>query len=110
MVSAIVYEQPLDHSKFQRSLQLFGTAELITARNNPRLFRSKMRKWRMDAVVRKIMSPMLAGRNLSGKEAEQFLKRELESLSVIKIKPDHAILKEWHPDFSMNRYEWKEGK
>ncbi|MCX8043460.1 MAG: pyridoxamine 5'-phosphate oxidase family protein, partial [Desulfobacterota bacterium] len=27
IVSAVVYEQPLDHSKFQRSLQLFGTAE-----------------------------------------------------------------------------------
>jgi len=106
-VSAMVYEQPLDHSEFQKSLQLFGSAELITVRNNPRLFWSKLRKWKMDAVAKKIMRPMLHGKNLSEAESEIFLKRGLESLTVIKITPDHAILKEWHPDFSMNRYEWK---
>ena len=35
-VSAYVYEQPLDHSKFQRSLQIFGVAELINVKNNPK--------------------------------------------------------------------------
>lgn len=108
-VSAVIYEQPLDHSRFQRSLQLFGTAELITARNNPRLFWSKIRKWRMDAVAKKIMSPMFAGKNLSETEVEHLLKRGIQSLSIIKITPDHAILKEWHPDFSVRRFEWKKG-
>jgi len=109
LVSAVVYEQPLDHSKLQRSLQLFGKAELITVRNNPRLFWQKVRKWRMDAVAKKIMTPVLSGKGLSGKEAEQFLQKGIESLSVIKITPEHAILKEWYPDFSLRRYEWKKG-
>ena len=106
-VSAVVYEQPLDHGAFQRSLQLFGTAELITARDRPRLFWSKIRKWDMHKVARKIMGPMLAGRNLSAQEYERMLKRGIETLSIIRIVPERAVLKEWNPDFSMNRYEWK---
>jgi len=106
-VSAVVYEQPLDHGALQKSLQLFGRAELITARGNPRLFWSKIRKWHMEAVGRKIMSPLFQKKNLSGAEAERFVKRGLESLSVIKIIPEQVILKQWNPDFSMQRYEWK---
>ncbi len=106
-ISAVVYEQPLDHGAYQRSLQLFGTAELITAKDRPRLFWTKIRKWNMDKVARKIMKPMLAGRNLSAPEYERMLKRAIETLNVIKIIPERVILKEWNPDFSMNRYEWK---
>lgn len=106
-VSAVVYEQPLDHGAFQRSVQLFGAAELITAKDRPRLFWTKIRKWHMDRVARKIMAPMLAGRNLAAAEYERLLKRGIETLSIIKIVPERVILKEWNPDFSMNRYEWK---
>lgn len=106
-VSAVVYEQPLNHAKFQRSLQLFGTAELITAKERPRLFWSKIRTWNMDKVARKIMAPMLAGRNLAAREYERMLKRGIETLSVIRIVPERVVYKEWNPDFSMNRYEWK---
>jgi hypothetical protein len=107
-VSAIVYEQPLDHGALQKSLQLFGRAELITVRNNPRLFWSKIRKWHMDAVGRKIMSPLFQKKNLTGADAEHYVQRGLASLSVIKIIPEHVILKQWNPDFSMQRYEWRE--
>lgn len=107
-VSAIVYEQPLDHGALQKSLQLFGRAELITVRNNPRLFWSKIRKWHMDAVGKKIMSPLFQKKNLTGAEAEQYVQRGLASLSVIKIIPELVILKQWNPDFSMQRYEWRE--
>lgn len=106
-VSAVIYEQPLDHGKFQKSVQLFGTAELITAKDRPRLFWSKIRKWHMDKVARKIMGPMLAHKNLSDKEYDRLLNRGIETLTIIKIIPDHVVLKEWHPDFSMIRYEWK---
>lgn len=106
-VSAVIYEQPLDHGKFQKSLQLFGTAELITIRNNPRLFKTKLKKWNIKQVAMKLFSPMLSEQGLSGKKAEEFMKRGLASLSIIKVVPNHVILKEWNPDFSMNRYEWK---
>jgi len=109
LVSAVVYEQPLDHSKFQRHLQIFGKAELITMRNNPRLFRSKVKKWNIDNVAKKLMSPMIIEKNLSEKEIEIMINKGLASLNLIKISPHHIILKEYYPDFVPKKYEWKKG-
>jgi len=106
-VSAAIYEQPLDHGKFQKSLQIFGTAELISVRNKPRLFQSKIRKWKMFDVGKRILSPMIKQSNLPDNQASQMIKKGLESLNLIKITPEHIILKEWNPDFIMNKYEWK---
>jgi nitroimidazol reductase NimA-like FMN-containing flavoprotein (pyridoxamine 5'-phosphate oxidase superfamily) len=109
-VSAVVYEQPLDHGKYQKSLQIFGLAELISVRNNPRLFRTKARKWHMLDVGKKIFTPMIKAQNLSEQEVEQMVKKGLESLNLIKIIPEHVILKEWNPNFTVNKYEWEKGR
>lgn len=106
-VSAAVYEQPMTHRRVQRSLQIFGEADLITTRNNPRLFKSKARKWGMQEVARNLFSPMIREQKLSGKEADAFVQKGLEMLTLIKIVPYHVILREYHPDFSMPKYEWK---
>lgn len=106
-VSAAVYEQPLDHSKFQKSLQIFGEAELINVRNKSSLYRAKARKWNLYGVGKKLFKPMMEGKELSEKETEQMVKKGIDSLNLIKITPNHIILKEWNTDFSMNKYEWK---
>jgi nitroimidazol reductase NimA-like FMN-containing flavoprotein (pyridoxamine 5'-phosphate oxidase superfamily) len=106
-VSAVIYEQPLDHSKLQKSLQIFGKAELINLRNNARLFRSKIKKWNMETVMRRIMFSLIKGKNLSDEETEKFFKKGVESLNLIKISPHHIILKEYHKDLSMKKFEWK---
>jgi hypothetical protein len=105
--SAVVYEQPLNHAKFQRSLQMFGSAELINVRNNVKLFNAKMKKWNLLAVGKKLMSPFLQEKNLTGKAADETVKKFLTALNIIKFTPHHVILKEYHPDFSMIKYEWK---
>lgn len=106
-VSAVIYEQPLDHSKLQTSLQIFGTAALISVRNNPTLFRSKAKKYNIAYVMEKLLSPLMKGQNLSGEALEKFYKKGLESLNIIKIMPDHIILKEYHPDFSSQKHVWR---
>jgi hypothetical protein len=106
-VSAVVYEQPLDHGKFQRSVQIFGTAALINVRNNPKLFNAKLKKWNLLTAGEKLMTPMLKGKNLSKKQVQETVKKFLGALNLIKITPNHIILKEYHTDFSMIKYEWK---
>ncbi len=106
-VSAVVYEQPLDHGKLQQSLQIFGRAELINVRNNLKLFNAKMRKWNLINVGEKLVSPLAKQKNLSIKEARDMVKKFMSALNLIKITPQHIILKEYHPDFSMTKYEWK---
>jgi nitroimidazol reductase NimA-like FMN-containing flavoprotein (pyridoxamine 5'-phosphate oxidase superfamily) len=109
-VSAVVYEQPLDHSKVQKHLQIFGNAELVSMRNNPRLFRSKVKKWNFDYAAKKLMSPMIKEKKLSDKEAEQLVNKGLSSLNLIKISPHHIILKEYYPSFVPKKYEWKKNR
>lgn len=109
-VSAVIYEQPLDHSKLQTSLQIFGKASLINVRNNAKLFRAKAKKYNIAYVMEKLLSPLTKSRNLTGEALAQFYKKGLESLNIIKITPQRIILKEYRPDFSSTRYEWKNGE
>jgi hypothetical protein len=90
----------------QPSLQIFGTARLITVRSNPKLFRAKLRKWNLDTVMRNLLSPLVRQQNLKGKDAETFISKITDSCSFIKITPGKIILKEYYPDFSMKEYTW----
>jgi len=106
-VSAFIYEQPMNHSKTQPSLQIFGMTELITVRSNPRLFRSKLKKWNLTTVMRSLLAPMVEQQALKGEAAEAFIRKTIESCSFIKITPDTILLKEYLPDFSMRSFEWE---
>lgn len=106
-VSAFIYEQPMDHRKVQSSVQLFGAAELITVRSNPRLFRAKLKKWNLEAVMRSLLAPMAKRQHLQAAAAERFIARNIEACSFIKIVPDRIILKEYLPDFSMKKFDWR---
>lgn len=109
-VSAAIYEQPMMHSTIQKSLQIFGTAQLLSAKSNPRLYRAKARKWEMYKVAGTLFGPKLKEQNLTGKAAEAMVKKITETLSLIKIVPYHIVLREYHPDFSGARFEWKKDK
>lgn len=109
-VSAAIYEQPLDHSKTQRSLQIFGTAELITVRTNPRLWRGKAKKWNMYKVGGTLFGSRLKEQKLTDKAAEAMVKKAIETLALIKIVPHHVIVREYRPDFSGLKFEWKKDK
>jgi len=106
-VSAVIYEQPLDHSKLQTSLQIFGKASLINIRNNSKLYRAKAKKYNIAYVMEKLLSPLTKGQHLTGEALEKFYKKGFESLNIIKITPDHIILKEYCPDFSSKKYDWR---
>ena len=105
-VSAFIY-QPTDHSKFQQYLQIFATAELITVRSNSRLFRAKIRKWKLDTVAQNMAGSYIEAQNLSVQKGKALIKKGIEALNLIKVTPYHVILKEKFPDFSTQIYEWK---
>lgn len=105
-VCASVYEQPLKHSRTQKSLQIFGAAELLSIRNNSRLFKAKARKWNLYGVLESFLKPLLRGKQISEKEKKAMAARLLSSINMIRIIPDHIILREYHPDFTMPKYEW----
>ena len=105
-VCAAVYEQPLRHSKIQKSVQIFGTVELISVRNHSRLFKAKARKWNLYGVIDAFLKPYFKQNKVSEKEKKKMEEKLLKSMNMIKITPDKVILREYHPDFSMPKYEW----
>jgi nitroimidazol reductase NimA-like FMN-containing flavoprotein (pyridoxamine 5'-phosphate oxidase superfamily) len=104
-VSAAIYEQPLDHSKKQRSLQLWGKAQLITIRNDEKTYREKAALWHIEEVAKKIMSPLLKG--LSPEERAKTIEKMINALNLIRIDPIRMVLRTYNPDFSSLQYEWK---
>lgn len=103
-VSAVIYEQPMDHTLVQHSLQLLGTAELITIRNRPRLFRSRLKRWNMEVVMTRLLEPLAAGKGLAGADAAAFIRAQIDACSFIRIDPRRIIFKEYRPDFTMHSY------
>jgi nitroimidazol reductase NimA-like FMN-containing flavoprotein (pyridoxamine 5'-phosphate oxidase superfamily) len=106
-VCAAIYEQPLDHSKHQMSLQIFGTAELINMRNNPRLLKAKAHKWNLYGVLKTFMKAQTAENKLTPQNNKIMADKFLSAINLIKITPNHIIVREYHPDIRMPKYEWK---
>jgi len=61
----------------------------------------------MDSVMTRLLEPIAQEKGLEGKEARAFIVKFIEACSFIKITPNHMILKEYRPDFSMGKFEWK---
>lgn len=104
-VSAAIYQQPLDHSVVQKSLQIFGTAELISMKKNPQLFKAKAKKWNLYVTIEKLAKIDMAG--LSAQQVKALIEKIMAAFFFIKIVPQRIIMREYHPDFSMPKYEWK---
>lgn len=106
-VCAAIYEQPMHHDVVQKSLQIFGRAQLINAKDDGSLFKEKAKKWNMYSVAEALGRPFMKDLNLQGAEKDAMVEKILTSLFLIKIQPYHIIVREYHPDFSMPKYEWK---
>jgi nitroimidazol reductase NimA-like FMN-containing flavoprotein (pyridoxamine 5'-phosphate oxidase superfamily) len=106
-VCAAIYEQPMHHDVVQKSLQIFGKAQLINAKEDASLFKEKARKWNMYSVAEALGKPFMKDLNLQGAEKDEMVDKILTSLIMIKIEPYHVIVREYHPDFSMPKFEWK---
>lgn len=106
-VSAAIYQQPLRHNVIQKSLQILGKAEIVNMKNNPRLYKAKARKWNMYVLAENLGRPFLQNKRLSDKDRQAVVEKILSSLNLIKIIPDHIILREYHTDFSAPKFEWK---
>lgn len=104
-VSAAIYQQPLDHSVLQKSLQIFGTAELISMKKNPRLFKAKAKKWNLYVTTERLAKINRAG--LTEQQVKALIEKTMSAFFFIKIVPQRIIVREYHPDFSMPKYEWK---
>ncbi|MFC1669575.1 pyridoxamine 5'-phosphate oxidase family protein [Spirochaetota bacterium] len=106
-VSAAVYEQPLDHSKRQKSLQIFGTAELITMKDNARLIKAKLKKWNFLNSINILLKKRLKGKTVSEKERKAFQEKILNSLFLIKITTTSAVMRKFNTELNSEICKWE---
>jgi len=104
-VCAAIYEQPLDHSKLQRSLQVWGNAQLISVRNDKKTYMEKVNKWNMIEVAKTLLTPLI--KDLSPDEQEGHVENLLEAINLIRIEPTRMVLRRYTAEFAMPKYEWK---
>ena len=104
-VCAAIYEQPLDHSKTQGSIQIWGKAELITIRSDKKTYLGKVKKWNLLEVGKKLMSPHI--KDLSPEEQAKTVEKMLGALNLIRIEPTRMVLRKYNSDFTTPKYEWK---
>ena len=104
-VCATIYEQPLDHSKTQRSIQIWGKAELISVRNDKKTYMEKVDKWNLREIGKKLMLPFI--KDLGPEEQEKEVEKMLGALNLIRIEPTRMVLRKYTPEFTMPKYEWK---
>jgi len=104
-VCAAIYEQPLDHTKLQRSLQIWGTARLMNYRNDKKTFLEKVDTWNIRSVAAALMAPQLKG--LTAEEKHRRAEKFLEAINLIRLEPQRMVLRKYHADFSMPKYEWE---
>ena len=110
VVSAAIYQQPMNHTAEQKSLQLWGKATLITRKNNEKEFMDRVEKWGMREVAKALLSPHIKSGESPREELEESVEKMLDTLHLIKIEPEKMVLRVYQTDFSMPKYTWtKEG-
>jgi nitroimidazol reductase NimA-like FMN-containing flavoprotein (pyridoxamine 5'-phosphate oxidase superfamily) len=109
-VSAAIYQQPMDHSLEQKSLQIWGKAVLINRKNNMKEFMEKVEKWGIREVAKVLLSHRVKSGEITGDKLTEAIEKVLDTLNLIKIEPEKIIFRIYRTDFSMPKYTWtKEG-
>lgn len=107
-VSVGVYE-PVDHSVVQRSLQVFGTAELINMKNNPEEFNRRFHGFGIDEAMRGLFDEYEQNGLMPEGQKEKLFEMIPKKFNWIKITPNKMILLYVEPGAYPLRKIWEPG-
>lgn len=107
-VSIGVYE-PVDHSRPQKSLQIWGTAELVNVKNNPEEFNRRVQEFGIEEAIQGMIEELA----LAGKLPERFqdasYRQMLQMMNLVKVVPSRMVLLEMKPaEFPVQKI-WEPG-
>jgi hypothetical protein len=107
-VAVGIYD-PVDHAVEQKSLQLWGTAEIINLKNNPGIFNAKLEEFGLPEAMAGMIEDMVQrGHVLRGAEQETAEKIR-KQLNLIKITPVKVILLHLRPGRMPLKKFWENG-
>ncbi len=108
-VSIGVYE-PVDHSIEQKSLQIWGTAELFNLKNNPDEFNRRLTAFGLDEALRGMIDQHVQAGELPAEHAEAAFEKATKMFNFIKVTPEKIVLLHMFPDKRPVRKVWEPGK
>ena len=108
-VSVGIYE-PVDHSREQKSLQIWGTAALLNLKNNPAEFVKRVRSFGLDEALTGMIEEFThRGQMPPGQESATYEKL-LKMFNLIKITPEKIMLLHMRPGMFPLRKTWEPGR
>ena len=107
-VSVGIYE-PVDHSKEQKSLQIFGTAELINMKNDPGEFSRRYTRFGLDEAVAGLFEEYVQSGTIPADQKDAMLEKIPRMFNWIKITPQKMILLHVIPGKFPFRKIWEPG-
>lgn len=107
-VSVGVYE-PVDHSVEQKSLQIFGRAELINLKNNAEEFNTRSRQFGLDEAIKGVLEEYIQNGTLPAGQEDKMLEQFTKKFNWIKITPEKMILLHMIPGKLPLKKVWEPG-
>ena len=107
-VSVGIYE-PVDHSREQKSLQIFGTAELINMKNDAEEFNRRFTQFGIDEAVAGLFEEYVQNGTIPKEQKDVMLKKIPRMFNWIKINPQKMILLHVIPGKYPLKKIWKPG-
>jgi len=104
-----IYE-PADHRVEQKSIQLWGTAELINSTKNPDLFEKKWSEFGLDEATEGILEENMEKGSIPKGPIPQVMTQVRKKINLIKITPSKIILLIMPQDGRHVKKTWEKGK
>lgn len=108
-VSIGIYE-PVNHRIEQKSLQVWGRAELINIKNDPQEFKKRMTVFGLNEAASGVIEKYAQVGNIPKEEKEAVLEKVSKQLNFIKIVPEKMVLLDMKPDSVALKKIWENGK
>ncbi len=108
-VSIGIYE-PVNHRIEQKSLQVWGKAELINLKNDPQEFKKRMTVFGLNEAASGVIEKYAQVGNIPKEEKEAVLEKVSKQLNFIKIVPEKMVLLDMKPDSVALKKIWENGK
>lgn len=107
-VSVGIYE-PVDHSIEQKSLQVWGTAELINIKHHPDEYQQRMESFGINEAASGVIEELVHSGAIPAAQQEKTLEMGLKQFNLIKITPVKMVLLHMRPGKLPLRKTWENG-
>jgi len=107
---AVGFYEKVNHAIEQKSMQLWGNAELINKKNNGDIVDEKFIEFGLDEAMAGMLDKMILNNVLPESAREKTMEMIKKKINLIKIIPEKIVLLQMNPDGPPARKIWENGK